>query len=109
MRNLALSAVMLALGAAPALASSQDAWDAFRAGVEKACLGAAADSLTQPKIVVDPFGTDHYGIAVITGTSRDPTAQPLSLACVYDKAAQTAEISQGFEADALQVTIPDGK
>ena len=98
----------LALCATPALASSDDAWESFRTDVETACLGAIEGQMDKPRIVVDPFGTEHYGIAVITGASKDADGQ-VSRICVYDKAGKTVEVNQGFEADALTVTIPEGE
>ena len=109
MKNAWAPFAALALAASPALASSDDAWSAFRADVETACLKAVDARVTKPKIVVDPFGTEHYGVAVITGKAKGSASEQISLVCVYDKSAKTAEASEGFASDVLQVKIPKAK
>jgi hypothetical protein len=91
MRVLA-SLVCLAGLASPAQASSEDAWEEFRADVERACLALVREQGTVT-IEVNPFGSESYGIALITvkadwGEDR--------LACVYDKVTQKAELSASF-------------
>lgn len=82
----------LALLATPALASSGDAWAEFRVNVEKACL-ALVQEQGEVSIEVNPFGTQSYGVALITiradwGEDR--------VACVYDKVTGVAELSASF-------------
>jgi hypothetical protein len=82
----------LALLATPAAASSGDAWAEFRADVERTCLALVQDQGTVT-IEVNPFGTESYGVALITvkadwGEDR--------LACVYDKVTKKAELSASF-------------
>ena len=83
-------AVMIA-SSGKALASSDDAWEDFRAAVEAGCLQASAGVLDDPVAVVDPFGSQHYGLAVLTGNEAG-TKVAKSVICVYDKQDLTAEI-----------------
>lgn len=65
---LALAATLLGL-AGSAHAASPDAWEQFRAQVAEQC--ATAAKLQHPFIRLDPFGTQSYGIARVTGTAED--------------------------------------
>ncbi|WP_338021851.1 hypothetical protein [Aquabacter cavernae] len=86
-------AALLAASLAPgmALASSSDAWDEFRVKVRAACLKAAAPQIPTGKAVVDPFGSESYGLAVVTGTPKGGSKAAM-LICVYDKTSGKAEI-----------------
>lgn len=89
-----LAAALLALAtppATPALASAPDAWAQMRKSVETACLKAAAPLLPAAKASVDPFGSESYGLAVLTGVPKGGK-QPAMLICVYDKRSGTAEV-----------------
>ena len=86
-------ALVLSILAGPALASSGDAWDQFRADVGAACLALVQGPGTA-MVEVNPFGSDSYGVAVVTlssGAGRD------RMICVYDKASKTAELSAPFD------------
>lgn len=83
------------LGALPASAASDDAWAEFAAKVEESCVTATGGMLENAKAVVDPFGSESYGLAIVTGTvGRDQTA---AIVCVFDKQAETVQI--GSELD----------
>lgn len=56
----------LMLLAGPAFGSSDDAWAAFAAEVENTCLGAVGNSMSNASAVVDPFGSQSYGLAIVT-------------------------------------------
>ncbi|MGF0536870.1 hypothetical protein ACQQ2Q_02670 [Agrobacterium sp. ES01] len=107
MRITALKAasVTLLLGAGPALASSDEAWKQFAADVETRCLAASKSLVRAEKIAVDPLGTQSYGVAILTGRAVGAD-EAVSLVCVYDKQSKTAEVSPGFDQDAVTVTIP---
>lgn len=99
--TLARTALMLALvsplASTPALASSEDAWQEFRANVETACteqIKALASSDGETVIEVNPFGSESYGVALIVQTLPDESAD--RYVCVYDKQTQKAEISAPF-------------
>lgn len=81
-----------ALGAAPALASSDDAWAAFKADVEAKCVAALPEKLKNQTVFVDETGTEAYGVALIAGRSASEKAR-VTFACVYDKQAKTAQLT----------------
>ena len=89
-------AVAIGLGAMTSVfASSGDAWQAMRDKVRAGCLAKARSmSLGQVEARVDPFGTQHYGTAILIkrGTPRPPN---LAYVCVMDK--QTGEFEVGGE------------
>ncbi len=78
--------------AAPALASSDDAWEAFRKDVAAECLKAAEPLFASAEATVDPFGSTSYGLAVIHGTAKGTADSEISAICVYDKKTKTVEI-----------------
>ena len=85
--------LVLSILAGPALASSGDAWDQFRADVGAACLALVQGPGTAT-VEVNPFGSDSYGVALVTlasGAGKD------RMICVYDKASKTAELSAPFD------------
>jgi hypothetical protein len=83
-------AVIFAIGQ-PASASAPDAWQAFRDQVRSACQ-TQVPFLEQPVIHVEPFGTEHHGVALISGAEQAGGASEVRV-CVYDKQAKTAEVS----------------
>ncbi len=94
MNRIASTAGVIALallGAAPACASSDYAWEAFRKDVADKCLKAAADHFAAPAATVDPFGSQNYGLALIRGKAKGADTE-ISAICVYDKKAKTVEI-----------------
>jgi hypothetical protein len=95
-----LAAVFLHAPLSPAVASSEGEWEEFRQKVTTACSVLAAEQMTVDTIRVDPFGTESYGIAIITGRSAGPEER----VCVYHKAADVAELS-GAIPQAADVTI----
>ena len=88
-----LAAVLAALLAirASAFAASNEAWRHFRSDVETSCREAAVGLLDDPVVVVDPYGSQHYGLAVLTGRESG-TRVIRSVVCVYDKQDLTAEV-----------------
>ncbi|WP_295043862.1 hypothetical protein [uncultured Paracoccus sp.] len=77
-----------------AAASSEEAWDEFRASVETACLALVEtpDSATVT-IEVNPFGSESYGAALVTATYDSGADRMI---CIFDKQAETAEITAPF-------------
>ncbi|SNB77659.1 MULTISPECIES: hypothetical protein [unclassified Agrobacterium] len=104
--SLALSSLTM-----PAAASSDDAWKEFVADVQTACLGAAKDMIEDAKVVVDPVGSENYGLAILTGKAKltgksggaDAT---ISHICVYDKKTKAVELGSELAGDTLKVEIP---
>ncbi|HEV7319525.1 MAG TPA: hypothetical protein VGO04_13075 [Ensifer sp.] len=103
---LALSAVA-ALAASSAAASSGDAWETFRAEVSKKCL-AAANSLQKASVVVDPFGSESFGLALVIGTPKGSKSAVTQI-CVFDKQKKTVELGGELTPDAVKVGVPAKK
>jgi hypothetical protein len=101
-----LSAACLLLAAGAAHASSDDAWKAFAADVEAKCRKAAGEMIEKPRAVVDPFGSEHYGLALVTGKPKGARGR-ITHICVYDKQKKTVEL--GGELDAGALVAPRGK
>ena len=87
----------LVASAGAARASSDDAWNAFRADVAKACRDAVADRIVAPRVSVDPHGSASHGFAMAKGFALGPKGKPsnttASILCVYDKATKAVETS----------------
>nr|WP_185985551.1 hypothetical protein [Aureimonas mangrovi] len=94
---IALALLAAPMSVAPAAASSDDAWEAFRSDVEAACLNAVGDEIADKDAVVDPFGSESYGLAIVTGQAVDGERQ--SVICVYDKSAKTVELGSAMSID----------
>ena len=63
------------------------AWEAFRADVKAKCLAAAqAAGMKSPEVLVHPFGTERYGLAVL----REGADKRI---CVYGKQTKTVELT----------------
>lgn len=92
LKPIAILAITLT-GISGAAASSDDAWAEFATEVEDACRTATAELITDPTIVVDPFGSESYGLAIASSDTA-------SVICVFDK--QTKAVQIGGE---LSVTV----
>jgi hypothetical protein len=85
--------VMLMIAAQPSAASSPDAWDEFRQKVATNCVAlAVAGNFRAATARVDPFGTESYGVALVTGTLKQGVG-PATAICVMDKKTGKAELS----------------
>ena len=90
MLKLIAATSLACLLASPASASSGDAWEDFRAEVEQNCLEATSDILTDAVAVVDPFGSESFGLAIVTGEAAPDT--DVSIICVTNKQTGVVEI-----------------
>lgn len=101
----------LGLLAAPALvhASSEDAWEEFRANVETTCRALIdAPETAQVAVEVNPFGSESYGAALMTIDYGE--AGQDRLACIFNKQTETAELTAPFTPEGeepLQPTVRD--
>ena len=87
MVRLVLAAALALSVPAAAFASSPDAWEAFRADVKAKCLAAAQGAgMKSPEVLVHPFGTERYGLAVL----REGADKRI---CVYGKQTKTVELT----------------
>jgi hypothetical protein len=79
--------LLLVAVAGPAAASSPVAWEEFRADVREQCLQRAQRlGMKNPEVIVHPFGTQNYGIAVL----REGADKRI---CLYNKQQKTVELT----------------
>jgi len=102
MRVHPLAVLSLALAAPAAHASSPDAWEEFRADVEKSCLASLPEALGTPTVFVEPTGTQSFGIVAVEGLSPEAKSQ-ITYVCIYDKEKKTVEVSPPIAAEFLHV------
>lgn len=105
MPRLAPAFVLFLAAAVPAFASSDDAWQEFADEVGKKCLEAAAPVLEQARAAVDPFGSERFGLAVLSGKAKGADAT-VTYVCVMDKQTGAVELGSELPAETLGVTIP---
>ena len=87
-----LALAMLATAAQPSAASSPDAWEEFQQKVAKACTALAlAGDFEKATAEVDPYGTETYGIALVSGTLKKGLGEERVI-CVMDKKTGKAEL-----------------
>ena len=86
--TVAISLALLSI--VPTMASSDDAWAEFTQEVEQGCLGATEGMLENPTAVVDPFGSEAYGLAIVSGEVGD--GEKASILCVFDKQSKAVQI-----------------
>lgn len=98
----ALVAALIASSVTVAHASSDDAWSSFQAEVAKACVTAAKGLIENGKALVDPFGSQSYGLAVVSGKAVGAKVT-ISTVCAFDKKTRKAEIGGEISADKLMV------
>ena len=95
--------LILPLLATPALADAEASWDAFRAEVDAACRALVQDP-GEVAVEVNPFGSESFGVALVTLTAPYGTDR---MACVFDKATRAAEITGPFAPAADAPREPD--
>jgi len=103
--RLAIATLVIAAGLAPAYASSDDAWAEFSKEVGQKCEAAAKGMIEAPKAVVDPFGSEKFGLAIVTGKAKGAKVQ-ISHICVMDKKTKTVELGSELGPDVLKVALP---
>lgn len=92
MRNFLLAPTVMALTLSPALASSEAAWEEFRANVEAKCRALIeAPEGARIQIEVSPEGSSSYGAALVT--VGDPAGGADRMICIMDKKSEAAEMS----------------
>ena len=82
-------------------ASSGDAWEEMRADVSEKCLAAAGASMESPKAVIDPFGSERFGLALVSGKAKGADAT-ITQICIYDKQAKTVELGSELTEEMLK-------
>lgn len=96
MRHLLFFPVTVLIAAAPAIASTDDAWAAMHADIKDKCIALAPPGASH-KIEINPFGSERFGAAIVTTTMQDGSAE--RAICIYEKQSQTAEMTAPFGAD----------
>lgn len=86
--------------AGPALGANDEAWSEFATEVEDTCLVAVGDIVSDASVVVDPFGSESYGLAIVSGRTADDGA--VSVICVFDKITRTVEIGGELAISVMQ-------
>jgi len=81
----------------PSSASTESAWEDFRADVADQCTAAAQATLRDIRVRVDPLGSSDYGLALIDGVAEraDTRSQVI---CIYDKQDKTVELGTPLDA-----------
>lgn len=105
MRQTLMVTCFLCVATVPATASSGDAWAEFAEKVRTECLAAAAPTLEDAKAAVDPYGSESFGLAILTGKARGGDAM-VSYVCVMNKQTGTIEFGSELPSDLLSVTLP---
>ncbi len=100
----AFIAAFLAAGGT-ALASSGDAWQDFAAEVQGKCEMAARAQVELPHAVVDPFGSENFGMALVTGKPKGANGF-VSYFCIYDKKTKAVELGTELETERMGI-LPD--
>lgn len=96
-RLLGTSAVLLTACLQPALAASPDAWAAFAETVEQKCRALAETEMEIETVRVDPFGSETYGLAIVSGRVGEAAVERI---CVMDKQSEEAELGGELSAAA---------
>lgn len=100
-RFLPMAGLCVAILPIAAHASSDDAWQEFRADVDTACraLVEAPDN-AQIQVDVNPFGSESYGAALVTVSFGEEGADGQDrMVCIYDKQSKDAEMTGAFTPD----------
>lgn len=105
MKRQGLILILASFAALPAAASSDSAWEEFVADVQAKCLDAGARLMDDTKAVVDPTGSENYGLAILTGKAKGADAT-ISHICVYDKKTKAVELGSELSADSVKVELP---
>ncbi|WP_205910417.1 hypothetical protein [Rhizobium sp. FKL33] len=98
------AAATLALPMA-ASASSPDAWAEFNETVKTKCAEAAKAEFRRVDVVVDPTGSESYGLALVHGRLKTEKARGAVL-CVVDKKTGKVEIGTMLGKDVVRVMRP---
>ncbi len=89
-----LAASLLLLGSIGQLcASSPDAWSDFSKDVREKMDKAVKQKFGNYALVVDPVGTESYGVALAIGTSVKGN-QPLTVIGIYNKRTKKLELME---------------
>ncbi|MFN3525057.1 MAG: hypothetical protein ACK4YU_03115 [Paracoccus sp. (in: a-proteobacteria)] len=94
-----IAACLVGVTGTAAIASSDEAWQAFRETVASTCEALATEEAggAAVEVFVNPFGSASYGAAILRVTVPDLPSEVM--VCIFDKQAGTAELTGPFEGD----------
>ncbi|GGE00669.1 hypothetical protein GCM10011390_19340 [Aureimonas endophytica] len=96
----------LSVFAAPGARGAEPDPQAFRAAVDAACRAAGAAALDEISATVDPYGSDHYGFALLSGIEKG-TRATRSMLCAYDRASRRAEVGSLLDLAGAKEALSD--
>ena len=82
-------------------ASSDEAWLELQKAVSAQCLKAVGKAVGKPSIIVDPYGSESFGIAIVSGTSVG-SATKVSYVCLYNKQSKKTELGSEMLMDVVK-------
>jgi hypothetical protein len=103
-RTISLVVATLMLPGA-AFASSDAEWAKFAKDVEQKCTEATAETFRKSQVVVDPTGSENFGLAIVYGRSKQAKG-PAAVICVYDKKTMKVEVGGEMGKDLIRVRKP---
>jgi hypothetical protein len=103
---LILAAAALAALPIAASASSPDAWAEFNEDMKTKCAAAAKEEFRRVQVVVDPTGSETYGMALVYGRLKGETKARGSAICVMDKKSGKVEFGTVLGTDVVRVARP---
>lgn len=90
-RAIIAAGLLVLAGTGRALAANDAAWEEFRNEVAAKCLVAGEELFEAAVAEVDPFGSEHYGLALLHGKARGAEVEIRAI-CVFDKRSKAVEI-----------------
>ena len=94
-RFIVIAALTVAALPSLSVASTDEEWEKFRQTVEKSCSELAeVPQDAKVTVTVNPFGSESYGVALVTVDAGDEGQDVL--ACIYDKKSQKVELTGPF-------------
>lgn len=88
-----------------AFAASNGAADPFAGQVEQKCMDAAGADFRRPQVVVDPSGTETYGLAIVMGRSKELRGRA-AVICIVDRRTGKVELGSPLGTDVVRVRGP---
>jgi len=103
----AIIALALAMpGAAfAATTASNETADPFAGEVKQKCEDAASAAFRRSQVVVDPKGSESYGVAIVFGRSKELKGRA-AMICVVDRKTGKAELGSLLSPDVVRVLAP---
>lgn len=74
----------------------------FAAEVQGKCEMAARAQVELPHAVVDPFGSENFGMALVTGKPKGANGF-VSYFCIYDKKTKAVELGLELETERMGI------